>query len=483
MRPARAWRHEPDQLASIVARRLLGWMETARLDIGGDTEQIGLAITQGLAQLVGAREAVLLARQWPQENVWPVCRVQRSVAANSSSSDLLDTAPFSGAVTLQWKGAADEKGIEARHLLGILPENSFWLDEAEAHLQVFIGELCDHLAARTPDAQDIHGVTPQSTFAAPTALLSTENEASDITPSPTRIADMVTEGPRAVNQQNVNRQNVDRQSDATAPDQSTLSASQMVRLPGLVVPLRSLAFDGQAPVTGLVLLWIDSDDGRVSSHWQAPLEAAAWQAGGWLSGALRAERFGRSYRELAEVCANAIDGRDAKRAGHSGAVAYYCGLIARAMGINEPEVERIEFAGLLHDIGKVAVPDAILQKSAPLTLEELDAVRSSTITGADWLGRVEGLESVAAIVRYQAERWDGSGFPDGLAAENIPVGARILSVALRFSAMTKPRADRAAMSVVGGAFEALAAESGAALDPRVVEAFLNVMGRSMSLKA
>lgn len=480
MRPARTWRHETDQLAFPVARRLVAWMETARLDIGGDVEQVGLAITQGLVQLLGAREAVLLTRQWPQEEMWPLCRFQRSYSATSSAtSEFLDSTSFNGTVALHWKGALAQTGFEARHLLSVLPDYPFWLEEAMPHLQVFIGEICDHMATLTPNSEDFFGTPAQSTLSegasnplsVPANNLSTENEASDITPSPTRIADVVSQRSQLSEMEN----------GAQASGQSTLSTVQRARLPGLVVPLRSQAFAGQAPITGLVLLWIDSDDGHLTSQLQAPLEAAAWQAGGWLSGALRTERFGRSYRELAEVCANAIDGRDAKRAGHSGAVAYYSGLIARSLGIEESEVERIEFAGLLHDIGKVAVPDAILQKSAPLTLEELDTVRSSTITGADWLGRVDGLETVAAIVRSQAERWDGSGFPDGLSGEDIPIGARTLAVALRFSAMTKPRADRAAMSVVGGAFEALVAEAGAALDPRVVEAFLNAMGRSMSV--
>ncbi|MDF2439555.1 MAG: hypothetical protein JWN98_539 [Abditibacteriota bacterium] len=478
MRPARAWRHEPDQLASTVAHRLLGWMEAARLDVNGDIEQIGLAVTQGLAQLMGAREAVLLARQWPQDDMWPLCRVQRSAPVPfSSTSDLIGTAPFNGAVTLPWRGAPGQKGLEARHLLGVLPETPFWLDAAAPHLQVFIGELCDQIATLMPESPN--GYAAWDSLEVPIPTLSTENEASDITPSPTRIAEVVAQ--RSYNQEWNNGADMADQSTLDATVGAALNETQAARLPGLIVPLRGLTYGGQTPVSGLVLLWIDSDDGQLSSHWQAPLEAAAWQAGGWLSGALRSERFGRSYRELAEVCASAIDGRDAKRAGHSGAVAYYCGLIARSLGIDEPEAERIEFAGLLHDIGKVAVPDAILQKNAPLTLEELDAVRSSTITGADWLRRVEGLESVAAIVRHQAERWDGSGFPEGLNGEEIPVGARILAVALRFSAMTKPRADRAAMSVVSGAFEALVAEAGAALDPRVVEAFLNVMGRSMSV--
>jgi HD-GYP domain-containing protein (c-di-GMP phosphodiesterase class II) len=92
---------------------------------------------------------------------------------------------------------------------------------------------------------------------------------------------------------------------------------------------------------------------------------------------------------------------------------------------------------------------------------------------------VDGLQEIALMVRHQGERYDGGGYPDGLNGEAIPLGARILAVALRFSAMTKPRAHRRAMSVVGGALEALAQEAGASLDPRVVNAFLATMGRTL----
>jgi HD-GYP domain-containing protein (c-di-GMP phosphodiesterase class II) len=147
------------------------------------------------------------------------------------------------------------------------------------------------------------------------------------------------------------------------------------------------------------------------------------------------------------------------------------------MGLSDSEIERVEFAGLLHDIGKIGVPDTILQKDEALTETEIEVIRASALAGAEWLAAIEGLDEVATMVRHQSERYDGTGYPDRLSGEAIPLGSRILAVAIRFSAMTKPRADRRALSVVGGALEFLAYQAGSALDPRVVKTFLAAMGR------
>jgi response regulator RpfG family c-di-GMP phosphodiesterase len=149
------------------------------------------------------------------------------------------------------------------------------------------------------------------------------------------------------------------------------------------------------------------------------------------------------------------------------------------MGLGEAEAEKLEFAALVHNLGRVAVPDSILQKTGTLTQEELEAVRAATLKGADWLSSVEGMDGVAAIVRHQNESYDGSGLPDGLRGEEIPLGARILAVATRFAAMTSPRADRGPRPVVGGALDGLVGQSGTSLDPKVVEAFVHAMGRSL----
>lgn len=184
-------------------------------------------------------------------------------------------------------------------------------------------------------------------------------------------------------------------------------------------------------------------------------------------------------RQLCEAFGQAGDARDGRREGHARDAAFYAGLIAREMHCTPEEVEDIELAALVHGIGKIAIPDAIIQKNTPLEPYELRTVRRATASGARWLQGADGFESVAEYVRHQGERWDGSGYPDQLAGEDIPLGARILSVALCFTAMIRPRADRPAMSVVNGALEFLAYDAGLSLDPKVVRAFLAAMGREL----
>ena len=245
--------------------------------------------------------------------------------------------------------------------------------------------------------------------------------------------------------------------------------SEMVALPALCVPMGECA---------LALFWLNSPDGYLDSQWQNAIEPLAAQSGVMIGNALRVEKMGRSFHQLAQAMGAAIDGRETLREGYSGAVAYYAGLIGREMNLNDADLERIEFAALWNGLGRLSVPDAILQKNAPLSLDELEKVRGAAQWGADKLMGVEGLEKVASIVRHQNEHFDGSGAPDGLEAHAIPVGSRVLAVAARFAAMTMPRADRAALSVVGGAMDSVAQGAGTTLDPEVVKSFLSAMGRA-----
>lgn len=246
---------------------------------------------------------------------------------------------------------------------------------------------------------------------------------------------------------------------------------EKIAAPSLALPLCD---------AGIALLWLESEDGRLSDDWQPVLEMAAVQAGEFLTMAARAERLNRSFRNLAETLSNAVDAREKGREGYAGSVAYYAGITARKMGLDEGEAQKIEFAALLHGLGRLSIPERILQKDSPLTEEELEQVRASTTTGANWLSAIDGLEEVALLVRHQGEKFDGSGAPAGLSGNEIPLGSRILAVAARFAAMTSSRADRRPLSVVGGAMDSVAEDSGKALDPKVVDSFLRAMGRSVS---
>lgn len=246
--------------------------------------------------------------------------------------------------------------------------------------------------------------------------------------------------------------------------------SDQVAAPSLVLPLGQL---------GIALFWLESEDGFLSDDWKPIFEAAGAQCTAWLEMATRAERLNRAFRQFARVISGIVDGREPGREGFGEAVAYYAGLTARKMGLGEEEAQKIEFAALLHGIGRLAIPDAILGKQGALSPSELEQVRAATAVGANWLGVVDGMEEVALLVRHQGEKFDGSGVPAALSGAEIPLGSQILAVAARFAAMTARRADRAPLSVVGGAMESVAKDAGVTLDPSVVAAFLSAMGRSL----
>ncbi len=247
--------------------------------------------------------------------------------------------------------------------------------------------------------------------------------------------------------------------------------SDQIAAPSLILPLGTL---------GIALFWLESEDGLLSDDWKPIFEAAGAQSAAWLEMATRAERLNRAFRQFVGVVSNVVDGREVGREGFGEAVAYYAGFTARKMGLSEEEAQKIEFAALLHSIGRLAIPEEILQKQGGLSPSELEQVRASAAIGANWIATVDGLEEVELLVRHQGEKFDGSGVPAALSGPEIPLGSRILAVAARFAAMTARRADRAPLSVVGGAMESVANDAGVALDPQVVDAFLSAMGRSVS---
>ena len=149
-------------------------------------------------------------------------------------------------------------------------------------------------------------------------------------------------------------------------------------------------------------------------------------------------------------------------------VEVYATEIGRELGLSENELKALEAAALLHDIGKLAVPEHIISKPGKLTPEEFEKMKIHPVVGAEILEQVEFPYPVAPIVRAHHEKWDGSGYPDGLSGEDIPIGARILSAVDCLDALASDRQYRRALPLE----EALAvvqAESGKAFDPRVVE--------------
>ena len=166
----------------------------------------------------------------------------------------------------------------------------------------------------------------------------------------------------------------------------------------------------------------------------------------------------------------ALDARDHYTAGHSAAVAVYARDIAQRMGLSNDEQQLAHLAGLLHDIGKVGLPPGILEKAGPLTPEERREMELHSVIGERILGRVDDYSEVARMVRHHHERIDGAGYPDGLKGDDIPLVARIITVADAYGAMTSARSYRNALPS-RTARERLWEGSGTQFDPTVVEAF------------
>lgn len=153
--------------------------------------------------------------------------------------------------------------------------------------------------------------------------------------------------------------------------------------------------------------------------------------------------------------------------------------VGRELGMSGEELDDVAHAAELHDVGKIAIPDAILEKSAPLDETEWTFMRRHTIIGERILQAAPALRSVARLVRSSHERWDGVGYPDGLRGKEIPLGARIVAVCDAFDAMTTNRPYRLRIGEPAALAE-LGRCAGTQFDPRVVEAFTNVLGREMA---
>ena len=169
-----------------------------------------------------------------------------------------------------------------------------------------------------------------------------------------------------------------------------------------------------------------------------------------------------------------MDTKDRYTKQHSEDVARYAVFLADQLGLRPEERQSVELAGLLHDVGKIGVPGTILRKPGPLTGDEYDAIKQHPALGDAIVRDLPNVEAVKAGVRHHHERLDGTGYIDGLAGEDIPLIARIVSVADAFSAMTTTRPYRKALTVAE-ALHRLREASGTQLDPRLVTAFVDAV--------
>jgi ribonuclease P protein subunit RPR2 len=180
-----------------------------------------------------------------------------------------------------------------------------------------------------------------------------------------------------------------------------------------------------------------------------------------------------SYMATVRALANAVEARDAYTGHHAERVAAYGLELARAAGLPLADDPQTEFGFLLHDVGKVAVPDAILFKPAPLTDEERVLMERHPVIGWEILRGIEFLGDAKLVVRHHHERWDGSGYPDGLAGEDIPFAARVFAVADTLDALTTDRPYRPA-GPFAAARELIAGGAGGQFCPASVGALATV---------
>jgi putative nucleotidyltransferase with HDIG domain len=157
------------------------------------------------------------------------------------------------------------------------------------------------------------------------------------------------------------------------------------------------------------------------------------------------ERLERANMSFATALVATLDARDRYTAGHSAAVAIYSRDIAKRMGLSEAQSQLIHLCGLVHDIGKIGLPAGLLEKPGALTLEERRLMETHSEIGERILAKVDDYAEIAAIVRHHHERFDGNGYPDSLARDEIPLLSRVIAVADAYNAMTSDRPYREAM--------------------------------------
>ena len=178
-----------------------------------------------------------------------------------------------------------------------------------------------------------------------------------------------------------------------------------------------------------------------------------------------------SYDVTLEALGNALDLKDAETEGHSKRVTAYTLALGRAVGLPEPQLRVVGRGAFLHDIGKMAIPDAILRKPAKLTLEERAVMRTHTELGYQMIRKIPYLQEAAEIVYSHQEHFDGSGYPRGLRGEEIHIGARIFAVADTFDAITSNRPYRKANTMEAARKEILRC-AGTQFDPSIVDVFV-----------
>jgi putative nucleotidyltransferase with HDIG domain len=181
-----------------------------------------------------------------------------------------------------------------------------------------------------------------------------------------------------------------------------------------------------------------------------------------------------SYDLTLQGWARALEYRDGETAGHAQRVINLSAALARRLGLGKDEIRALQRGAYLHDIGKMAVPDQILHKPGPLDDEEWEVMRQHPVRSREFIAEIPFLQSAIQVAYYHHECWDGSGYPEGLRAEQIPLPARIFTVIDNWDALNSDRPYRKAWPREE-VIEYLRQNAGSIFDPRVVDAFLEIL--------
>jgi len=198
------------------------------------------------------------------------------------------------------------------------------------------------------------------------------------------------------------------------------------------------------------------------------------QAAAAIENARLYEKLERSYLSVMVALSCVVEARDLYTDKHMKDIAEYSVEIANKLGLSDNDIENIRKAALLHDLGKISVPDHILMKPGKLSEEEMEVIKKHPANGAKIIEPVEQLKHATKIIKHHQECYNGTGYPQGLRGEDIPLGARIIAVADAYGAMTTTRPYRIALSI-GDAVKELKKCAGTQFDPHLVEIFISIL--------
>jgi putative nucleotidyltransferase with HDIG domain len=243
-------------------------------------------------------------------------------------------------------------------------------------------------------------------------------------------------------------------------------ADESEKVTFVLVPL--IAHD--KPV-GLIDIITDTPEGDITSRDLSLLTILAKQAALAIENVKLYESIKKDQIAIIKALAATVDAKDHYTLGHSQKVSQYSVMVAEELGLSGREHEIIKYAALLHDLGKIALPDDIIKKPSRLSEQEFEVVRKHPSIGAKIIKEIEALAGMVPIVLHHHERFDGKGYPDGLKGEDIPIGARIVHVTDAYDTMVSARAYRD-MLPPELAISELRKNAGAQFDPKIVDIFI-----------